>query len=83
MFRWILFSNSFNRNTRNNGACMVTLGLAGCLCYMSSESADSHDSDVLREKNRILGKFMKNKFYALVLTHVELNVVDRYLPRVS
>ncbi len=27
---------------------------------MSLESADRHDSDVLSEKNRILGKFVKN-----------------------
>ncbi len=32
---------------------------------MSLESADPHDSDVLREKNRILGKFVKNALFVV------------------
>ncbi len=32
---------------------------------MSLESADRHDSDVLREKNRILGKFVKNALFVV------------------
>ncbi len=30
---------------------------------MSLESTDPHDSDVLRKKNRILGKFVKNGLF--------------------
>ncbi len=30
---------------------------------MSLESADPHDSGVLREKNRTLGKFVKNALF--------------------
>ncbi len=33
---------------------------------MSLESAESHDSDLLREKkNRILGKFVKNALFVV------------------
>ncbi len=32
---------------------------------MSLESADRHDSDVMREKNRILGKFVKNALFVV------------------
>ncbi len=32
---------------------------------MSLESADPHDSGVLREKNRILGKFVKNALFVV------------------
>ncbi len=32
---------------------------------MSSESGDRHDSDVLREKNLILRKFVKNALFVV------------------
>ncbi len=32
---------------------------------MSLESDDPHDSDVLREKNRILGKLVKNALFVV------------------
>ncbi len=32
---------------------------------MSLESADRHDSDVMREKNRILEKFVKNALFVV------------------
>ncbi len=32
---------------------------------MSLKSADPHDSDVMREKNRILGKFVKNALFVV------------------
>ncbi len=43
--------SSFDSRTKH-GACMVTLGLIECqtTSFMSLESADSHNSDVLREK---------------------------------
>ncbi len=40
---------------------------------MSLESADPHDSGVLREKNRTLGKFVKNALFIVydVTTFIE------------
>ncbi len=32
---------------------------------MSLENADRHDSDVMREKNRILEKFVKNALFVV------------------
>ncbi len=32
---------------------------------MSLESADRHNSDVLRDKNQILGKFVKNALFVV------------------
>ncbi len=40
---------------------------------MSLESADPHDSDVLREKNRILGKFVKNTLYVVCDVTIFIN----------
>ncbi len=49
-------------------ACVGTSKLMECQkCArdMSLESADPHDSDVLREKNRILGKSVKNALFVV------------------
>ncbi len=46
---------------------------------MSLESADRHDSDVMREKNRILGKFVKNALF--VVCDVAIFINRFHVPR--
>ncbi len=47
-----LVVNLATPQTAQHSACIGTLGLMECqsACFMSLESADSHDSDLLREK---------------------------------
>ncbi len=47
---------------------MGILGVMECQEYVKSmplESDDFHHTDVLRENNRILGKFVKNALFAV------------------
>ncbi len=44
---------------------------------MSLESADPHDSGVLREKNRILGKFVENELFVVYDVTVFYRAISR------